>query len=212
MIDKVHAIIGTVLACTLSFAGGTAAADALFKFDRGIGSQPLRAGPSGAPPVANLVAGVAPGGAPWPIETLIAEIGYDGRIRATVQGLVLGGTDNIGSRGGARQMVISLFCRNPPAPGTAVGTLQAVPYNSEPVQLDPDGNFNLDSTITNANGGTPQAACGDSADNRPVLLVRTLVPANASTGTPATPGAWFAAGVLKSTFDNGNKGRSGHNR
>lgn len=40
------------------------------------------------------------------------------------------------------------------------------------------GNFKLDSTITNASGATPQADGGDSVDIRPVLLVRTVAPAN----------------------------------
>ena len=203
MSNKLHAISVTALACTLVLAAAPAVADAMFEFDRGIGSQPLRAGPAGVPavpnplPVANLVAGVAPGGAPWHIESLKAEIGHDGRIRATVRGLVLGGTESIGSRGGRRQIVISLFCRNPPAPGTVAGTLQTVPYNSGFVELDPDGDFRLDSTMMNASGATPQASCGDVIDNRPVLLIRTVTPANTITGAPAIPGAWFAAGILK---------------
>ena len=182
------------IVCTL--IASPAAAEAMFKFDGGIGSQPLRAGPAGSV-VANTVAGVAPGGAPWPIDSLKAEVGHDGRIRANVKGVLLGGTDNIGTRGGPRRMVISLFCRNPPSPGAVAGTLQTEPYNSEFVDLDPNGNFKLDSTLTNANGATPLATCGDTVDNRPVLLVRTVAPANPTTGAPAAPSAWFAAGILK---------------
>ncbi|MDM0020885.1 hypothetical protein [Variovorax saccharolyticus] len=188
------AAIAVVIAGT--FAATPAGAEALFKFDGGIGSQPLRAGPGGTV-VSNSVAGVAPGGAPWPIEALKAEIGHDGRIRASVKGVLLGGTDNIGTRGGPRQMVISLFCRNTPAPGAVAGTLQTDPYNSEFVALDPNGDFKLDSTLTNASGATPQAGCGDTIDNRPVLLVRTVAPANPATGAPAAPSAWFAAGIIK---------------
>lgn len=186
--------IAMAMACML--IATPAAAEAMLKFDGGIGSQPLRAG-AGGTVVSNTVAGVAPGGAPWPITSLKAEIGYDGRIRATVKGVLLGGTDNIGTRGGPRQMVLSLFCRNAPAAGAAAGTLQTVPYNSEFVDLDPNGNFKVDSTITNASGATPQPDCGDTVDNRPVLLVRTVAPANPAAGTPATPGSWFAAGVIK---------------
>ena len=97
--------------------------------------------------------------------------------------------------------------------GAVAGALQTIPYNSEFVELDPDGNFRLDSALTNASGATPQANCGDSIDNRPVLLVRTVTAANAGTGAPAAPGAWFAAGVLKNAQhrddDNGrdNRGR-----
>lgn len=176
--------------------------DVLFRFDGGIGSQPLRAGnPAGTLPLINTVAGVNPGGAPWPIQSLKAVIRTDGQIRLSVKGILLGGTDNIGTRGGARKMVASLFCRNAPALGAAAGTLQTTPYNSEFVDLDPDGNFRLDSMLTNANGATPPADCGDTIDNRPVLLIRTVTPANAATGTPATPGNWFAAGILRSRSD-----------
>ncbi|RZL43449.1 MAG: hypothetical protein EOP72_02015 [Variovorax sp.] len=219
MLHQTHALTAAAIACTLLLAATPATAVEMFRFDRGIGSEPLRAGPAGVPPVpnpspvANVVAGVAPGGAPWPVESLKVDIGYDGRIRAVVQGLVLGGTDNIGTRGGPRRIVISLFCRDAPAPGAVAGALQTIPYNSEFVELDPDGNFRLDSALTNASGATPQANCGDSIDNRPVLLVRTVTAANAGTGAPAAPGAWFAAGVLKNAQhrddDNGrdNRGR-----
>jgi hypothetical protein len=124
---KPNAMLAAIV-CTL--IASPAAAEAMFKFDGGIGSQPLRAGPAGSV-VANTVAGVAPGGAPWPIDSLKAEVGHDGRIRAHVKGVLLGGTDNIGTRGGPRRMVISLFCRNPPSPGAVAGTLQTEPYNSE---------------------------------------------------------------------------------
>jgi hypothetical protein len=117
-------------------------------------------------------------------------------MRARVKGLLLGGGDNIGTRGGPRKMVASLFCRNAPAPGA--GTLQTVPYNSEFVDLDPNGDFQLNSKLVNAAGLTPTASCGDKIDNRPVLLMRTVTSANPTTGAPAAPGAWFAAGILRS--------------
>ncbi len=46
------------------------------------------------------------------------------------------------------------------------------------------------SKLTDANGATPPLDCGDTVDNRPVLLIRTMA------GNPAAPGAWFAAGLL----------------
>ena len=60
------------------------------------------------------------------------------------------------------------------------------------------------STITEALARTPAitANCGDTIDNRPVLLIRTVTPATAT--TPATPGAWFAAGLLSDRHDRGN--------
>lgn len=178
-----------VLALASSFA--VAADDSLFKFDGGIGSQPLRAGS-----VVNAVAGVSPGGAPWPIKALKAEIKSDGSIKVKGEGLLLGGTDNIGTRGGPRQVVASLFCRNAPVGTAPAGTLQTDPYNSPFVDLDPNGDFRISGRLTNAGGSVPPTDCGDKIDNRPVLLIRNVTPANATTGAPAAPGAWFAAGIL----------------
>ena len=48
---------------------------------------------------------------------------------------------------------------------------------------------------------TPPLDCGDNVDNRPVLLVRNWNPANATTGAPAAPGPWFAAGVIASKWN-----------
>lgn len=177
----------------------TFAADTLFKCDGGIGSQPFRNAAGVAVP--NTVAGVNPGGAPWPIESLKAAIRIDGSIHLVAKGILLGGTDNIGTRGGPRKMVASLFCRNPIVPPAVAGTVQTTPYNSQFVDLDPDGNFKLDGLLTNASGATPPLDCGDTIDNRPVLLLRTVTPANATTGAPAAPGAWFAAGILKGQSD-----------
>ena len=194
-------LTGIGLAASLTMAN-VFAADTLFKFEGGIGSQPLRAVPAGGTvPAVNTVAGVNPGGAPWPIASLKAEIRTDGRIQISAKGILLGGTDNIGTRGGPRKMVVSLFCRNPATPPAVAGTLQTTPYNSEFVDLDPDGNFKFDSILTNSSGTIPPFDCGDLIDNRPVLLLRTATPANATTGAPATPGNWFAAGILKSRSD-----------
>lgn len=98
-------------------------------------------------------------------------------------------------------MVASLFCRNAFVPPSVAGTLQTTPYNSEFADLDPDGNLKIDGLLTNVNGATPPLNCGDTIDNRPVLLLRTVVPANVANITPATPGSWFAAGILKSQSD-----------
>jgi hypothetical protein len=187
-----------VITITAAIANSPAYAldDTLFEFDGGIGSQPLRSGPGGTV-IPNAVAGVNPGGAPWPIESLKAVIKTDGSIRAKVKGILLGGTDNIGTRGGPRKMVASLFCRNAPIPPAVAGTLQTASYDSEYVDLDPKGDFQIAGTLTNASGATPPLDCGDKVDNRPVLLMRTVTPANPTTGAPATPGSWFAAGILK---------------
>jgi hypothetical protein len=186
--------IATSLAAMPAFSANT-----LFKFDGGIGSQPFRSAAGVA--VANTVAGANPGGAPWPIKSLRAEIRTDGSIRASVKGVLLGGTDNIGTRGGPRKMVVSLFCRNPIVPPAVAGTLQTTPYNSQFVDLNADGDFRIEGTLTNASGATPPADCGDTIDNRPVLLIRTVTPANPATGAAAATGNWFAAGILEDRSD-----------
>jgi hypothetical protein len=96
-------------------------------------------------------------------------------------------------------MVVSLFCRGPVVPPAVAGPLLTASYNSEFVDLDPNGNFKLDSALTNASGATPSADCGDTIDNRPVLLVRTVTAATAT--PPSVPGSWFAAGILKAGSD-----------
>ena len=181
----------------LAVAGLTAAGTALahgpaqnilFKFDGGVGVQPFRS--AAGVPALNTVAGVPPGGVPWLIRSFDATIRKNGDVRAHGEGVLLGGADGIGSRAGPRQVVISLFCRAAPVPPAVTGALNLVPFNSAPVDLDEDGDFDVRGTLTDANGATPPLDCGDTVDNRPVLLIRTMA------GTPAAPGAWFAAGLL----------------
>ena len=187
-------------------AVGTAAAhgpalNVLFRFDGGVGVQPFRSN-AGAP-VLNTVAGVAPGGAPWLIRSFDAVIRKNGDVRAHGEGVLLAGADGIGTRAGPRQVVLSLFCRNAPVPPAVAGTLQTTPFNSAPADLDADGDFDVHGQLTDANGATPPLDCGDTVDNRPVLLIRTLA------GSPAAPGAWFAAGLLADSHkgDTGGPGR-----
>jgi len=80
------------------------------------------------------------------------------------------------------------------------------PFNSEPVDLDEDGDFTLRGKLTDATGASPPLNCGDTVDNRPVLLIRSVTPANPTTGAPATPGAWFAAGILADGHHGGHGG------
>ncbi len=189
-------LLGTAATFAVAVAIAAPPTSVLFRFEGAIGAQPLRAGG-----VSNTVAGVAPGGAPWPIQAFAATIYKDGTIKGRGRGLLLGGVDLIGTRGGPRQVVASLFCRNAPTGTAVVGTLQTAPYTSAPVDLNPDGDFKLTGTLTNAQGATPPLDCGDTVDNRPVLLIRNWNPANPTTNTAAAPGPWFAAGVLKRADD-----------
>lgn len=165
------------LVTTLAAAPVLAASDNI-KFDGAIGSQPLRSGPA-----VNTVQGVNPGGIPWVIRTFKAHIKTDGSISAQGDGLLLGGGNTIGARGGTRFVVASLFC-----PG------QTNPYNSGAADLDVNGDFDIKGPLLNANGAPPSFPCGDSLDNRPVLLIRS---ATVDANGVATPGNWFAAGILK---------------
>jgi len=193
-ISRLLALAGLVAAGTALAGGGHKPDNTLFNFDGAIGVQPLRAG--GA---ANIVAGVNPGGVPWGMTSFRAVIRNTGEIRARGTGVLLLGTDNIGTRGGPRQVVLSLFCRNAPVPPAVAGSVQQSPFNSQPVDLDEDGNFEVRGTLADATGAAPPLTCGDDVDNRPVLLVRAVTPATAT--TPATPGAWFAAGVIEAKHD-----------
>jgi hypothetical protein len=186
------------LLLTCLFAAGTAIAggpsDVLFNFNGVVGVQPFRS--QGGTPVLNTVAGVPPGGAPWGMTKFEATIKTNGDVKARGRGVVLWGTDNIGTRAGPRQVVVSLFCRGPIPAGGASGPVLQNAFTSAPVDLNPDGDFEVRGTLTDATGATPPLDCGNNGDNRPVLLVRAVTPANPNTGTPAIPGAWFGAGII----------------
>jgi hypothetical protein len=203
--------IKRLLAVAGLVAAGTAAAhgpafNVLFVFDGGTGVQPFRS--AAGVPTLNTVAGVAPGGAPWLIRSFDAVIRKNGDIRAHGEGVLLAGADGLGTRAGPRQVILSLFCRNAFTPPATSGALQTTPFNSLPVDLDQDGDFDVRGTLTDATGATPPLTCGDTVDNRPVLLIRAVTPANPTTGTPATPSAWFAAGLLKDSHHDDDHGRS----
>ena len=193
---KVHRslLVAGLIAAGSALAGGNSAG-VQFIFDGAMPMQPLRpAGPGAVQP--NAVAGVAPAGAPWDMKSFQAVIRTNGEIHARGSGVLLLGTDNIGTRGGPRQVIVSLFCRNAPV-GTAVaGTVNPNAFNSQPVDLDEDGDFSVRGWLADATGAPPPSTCGDSVDNRPVLLVRQVIAANPTTGASATAGAWFAAGVI----------------
>lgn len=198
-------VAGLVAAGTVAAHDNFGKSGILFVFDGAIMDIPVRAGAGGAPAGPNLVAGVTPGGAPWGMSSFSAILKNNGDVRARGTGVLLLGTDNLGSRGGPRQVVLSLFCRNAPVAPAVTGALNtANPFNSAPVDLDEDGDFSVRGKLTDATGATPPLDCGDNVDNRPVLLVRNWNAANATTGAPAAAGPWFAAGVIAARW---NKGR-----
>ena len=119
------------------------AAEPLVRFEDGIGVQPLRAG--GLP---NTVFNVNPGGLPWVISRLSADVSSDGQIRVDGRGLLLAGGNGIATPGG-QSVRARLFCAG-------------VPFDSDLVPLDPRGDFR----ITGFLNPIPPSPC-----TSPVLLI-----------------------------------------
>ena len=188
--------VASLLAAGTAFAhDGGGDRNVMFRFEGGTGVQVFRNG-AGNVPALNVVAGVNPGGAPWGLTSFQATIKNTGEIRARGTGVLLLGADGIGTRAGPRQVILSLFCRSVPVPPAVAGSVVQNAFNSQPTDLDEDGSFWLKSPLADATGAAPPLTCGDSVDNRPVLLIRSVTPANPTTGAPATPGSWFAAGFI----------------
>jgi hypothetical protein len=157
---------------------GAMADDSLVRFDGGIGVDPVAGIVSNAP-APNVVRGIPPGGFPWVIKRLRADVKADGRVRVDVRGLLLAGGNVIGTNGG--QMVLAmLFCGAPGAGGT-LGNATAHISDPAGVPLDANGDVEIDDVLTPA----PPSRC-----DSPALLI-------------ATPGAhhWFAAGIPKAEDD-----------
>jgi hypothetical protein len=162
-----------LLLSVMSLASFRATADdSLVTFDGGIGVDPVSGITSNAPAL-NVVRGIPPGGFPWVIKRLRADVQVDGRIHVDGRGLLLSGGNVLGTNGGQRVMAL-LFCGTPGANGS-LGTATA--HNSDPagVPLEMNGDFRIDDFLTPA----PPAPC-----EHPVMLI-------------ATPGVhhWFAAGI-----------------
>ena len=136
----------TIFACLFAFtltlpvtANGQ---DSLVRFDGGIGAQPLRAGGQ-----VNDVFGVAPGGRPWVISRLIADV-IGRRIVVDGRGLILAGGNNIGT-GGGQSVRARLFCGGTPSDSTLVA-------------IENNGDFRIDSALN----PPPPRPCAT-----PVLLI-----------------------------------------
>jgi hypothetical protein len=148
---KARVITSAISIAMLSFAisAGAQDRDRLLRFDGGIGVDPV-SGISAGAPVLNVVRGTQPGGVPWVIERLRAEIRVDGSISADGRGLLLAGGNNIGTNGGQSVRAI-LFCGTVSHTTTVTG-----------VPLEADGDFRIDDTLT----PPPPSPCND-----PVLLI-----------------------------------------
>jgi hypothetical protein len=113
----------------------------------------------------NIVRGVAPGGGPWRIADLRADVDVFGRIEVRGRGLLLASGNSIGQN--ANQRVFATLICEAAAPFIERSTAVSVP-------LEPNGDFRLADTLTPLPTECPS----------PLLLIRT-----------SSTGAWFAAGI-----------------
>lgn len=140
------AVAAAVFAAAFAVSLQAAADERLVAFEGGIGVVPARVGG-----VANIVRGVNPGGQPWVISRLSADVRTDGRITVDGRGLLIAGGDTIGTNAG-QSVRARLFC------GQGTGTA----FDSELVPLEADGDFRIDGQLA----GTLPTQC-----DRPVLLI-----------------------------------------
>ena len=128
----------------LEYSAAAKADDRVVRFDGGIGVIPLSA--NAAP---NTVQNVPPGGQPWVISRLSADVRSDGHISVDGRGLLLAGGNGIGTNGNQSVRAV-LFCAG------------AQPVNSDLVPLDASGDFRIDGMLS----ATPADPCG-----APILLI-----------------------------------------
>jgi hypothetical protein len=145
-------VIAAAVCCALLIWTVPAAAEALVKFEGGIGVHPVAN--TGVP---NTVKGVPPGGLPWAIQKLEVEVETGGTIIVKGEGLVLAGGDNIGTRGGVASVFATLFC------GDAA-------FHSPPGALSLGGNFRIIGMLSSV----PPNPC-----NAPRVLIRNAAGNNA---------------------------------
>lgn len=141
---KKRVLDAAILAASFGYSALVHADDRVVRFDGGIGVIPLSA--NAAP---NVVQGVQPGGQPWVISRLSADVRSDGRVSVDGRGLLLAGGNGIGTTGGQSVRAL-LFCAG------------AQPVNSDLVPLEPNGDFRIDGMLS----APPADPCAS-----PVLLV-----------------------------------------
>jgi hypothetical protein len=145
--------------------------DILVKFKGGIGVIGVSSGVGTAATAEvvnrNIVRGVQPAGQIWVIDQLDAEVKIGGQIKVKGKGLILGGGNNAGRATG--QFVFATLICEAAAPFTELNT------NLVGVQLAPNGDFEIDDTLTPRPSACPS----------PMLLIRN-----------AAGLAWFAVGIV----------------
>lgn len=139
-------VLGLLLGIALP--ASAAAESSFLKFDGGIGVHPVT---GNAPPFAvNVVRNIAPGGQPWVIKSLTADIKMDGRISVSGRGLLLAGGNGIGTAGTSQSVRATLLCAN------------SGRHDTQLVPLDADGDFRIDGML---------APAGIVPCDNPVLLI-----------------------------------------
>src|SRR5206468_1750954 len=186
-IGLISVVLGMMILAPSAMAG------TLVEFEGGIGvitdsastadvtatsTTPPPATQTGGLVVTNVGRGVSPGGAPWVIRRFEAKIKENGDIRAEGRGLVLAGTNNIGTSGGVPTVFATLFCQVAAGPPPTFSS-----HNSPAATLEADGDFKIRGTLS----PTPPDPC-----TNPVLLIRIGTPP----GTPSD-NRWIAAGIPK---------------
>src|SRR5260370_31458477 len=106
------ALLALALVVLVPFA--VIADSSLVRFKGGIGVDPVSGIALGAP-VSNVVCGVVPGGIPWRIGRLRANVQLDGHITAEGRGLLLAGGHIIATNGG-QSVRAEPFCAATPPP------------------------------------------------------------------------------------------------
>lgn len=142
------------------------------EFEGAIGVSPVSGGAGTAnadgtlPNVrTNVVRGVNPGGLPWTIAGLRADVDVDGRIEVRGRGLLLAGGNGVGTTGNQR-VFATLICEAA-APFVERSTSSTVP-------LAPNGDFLIDDTLSPVPDECPS----------PVLLIRNAGGAWFAAGIP----------------------------
>jgi hypothetical protein len=143
-----HYLTAALCAAALNYSVIAYADDRLVRFDGGIGETPVSTVLVGGLSTPNVVKGVSPGGQPWVIARLVADVRTDGRISVDGRGLLLAGGNGIATNGG-QSVRAQLFCG-------------AASFLSDAVPLEPDGDFRIDGALN----GAPPEPC-----DTPTLLI-----------------------------------------